>query len=130
MKKYLKTPEEVIKALKDGKEVKSDFSGYYKMIGGTVCHFFKNIWIINQGICSTENPYIEEAKPLKLEVGKFYKNRAGRKHICCFIEKDQDDVYAIKFVDLESGDIIITEPTGRYLTTKETEDDIIGEWED
>ncbi len=130
-KKYLKTPEEVIKALKDGKEVKSDFSGYYKMIEGTLCHFFKkNIWMINQCICSTENPYIEEAKPLNWEVGKFYKNRAGRKHICCFILKDKEGVYAVKFVDLESGDFVITDTTGRFLEKAETELDIIGEWEE
>ena len=117
--------------MKDGKEVKSDFSGSYKMIEGRICYFFKKkIWVISQCICSTENPYIEEPKSLNWEVGKFYKNRAGRKHICCFILKDKEGVYAVKFVDLESGDIVLTDQTGRYLEKKETELDIVGKWEE
>lgn len=130
-KKYLKTPEEVIKALKEGKEVKSDFSGYYKMIEGTFCHFFKkNIWTINQCICSTENPYIEEAEPLKFEIGNFYKNRGGNKVLLAY--KGKNSSYPLCFVDQKTGDIYKLTEKGKELLDEDYVSvlDIIGEWEE
>lgn len=79
MKKYLTTPEEVIKALKEGKEVKSGVSCCYKMIDGVICVSGRNGWCIGTHINDAEEPYIEEAEPLKIEVGKFYKTKGNKK---------------------------------------------------
>lgn len=79
MKKYLDTPEEVIKALKEGKEVKAGGSYRYKMIDGVVCSLFDKGWVIGSAIDDDEEPYIEEAEPLKIEVGKFYRTKGDKK---------------------------------------------------
>ena len=79
MKKYLITPEEVIKALKEGKEVKTDGSYRYKMIDGVICSLFDKGWVIGSAIDDDEEPYIEEVEPLQIEVGKFYKTKGDKK---------------------------------------------------
>ena len=79
MKKYLNTPEEVVKALKDGKEVGSESNCCYKMIDGVICVFCRNGWVVGVHIDDAENPYIEEAESLKIEVGKFYRTKGNKK---------------------------------------------------
>lgn len=79
MKKYLKTPEEVIKALKEGKGVRSETGCCYKMIDGVICVSGRSGWCIGTHINDVENPYIEEIKPLKIEVGKFYRTKGDKK---------------------------------------------------
>ena len=79
MKKYLNTPEEVIKALKEGKEVKSNFDYCYKMIDGVICVFCGGGWVFGTHIDNEEKPYIEEVEPLKIEVGKFYRTKGNKK---------------------------------------------------
>ena len=78
MKKYLNTPEEVIRALKEGKEVETD-GYYYKMIDGVICHFDDEGWSVGMNINDAENPYIEEADSFKIEVGKFYRTKGNKK---------------------------------------------------
>lgn len=78
MKKFLKTPEEVIKALKEGKKVRSD-DYYFKMIDGLICFFGNGGWTVGMNINEEEDPYIEEAEPLKIEVGKFYRTKDNKK---------------------------------------------------
>nr|DAJ72174.1 MAG TPA: hypothetical protein [Caudoviricetes sp.] len=81
-KRYLKTPEEVVQALKEGKTVETDIM-YYVLKDGLLNCYVKNktgsLWSVNPAIYDTERPYVEEPKQLKLEVGKFYKTRDGRK---------------------------------------------------
>ena len=83
MKKvYLETPEAVIKALKEGKTVETDMK-YYVLKDGLLNCYAKNKtgswWSINSAIYDTDKPYILEEEPIKIEVGKFYKTRDGRK---------------------------------------------------
>lgn len=81
MKRYLKSPEEVVQALKDGKVVESE--GYsYKLVNGVICSFYKQgyyKWNVGGAIFQSDEPYIDEPESLKLEVGKFYKTRDGKK---------------------------------------------------
>lgn len=81
MKRYLKSPEEVVQALKDGKVVESE--GYsYKLVNGVICSFYKQgyyKWNVGGAIFQSDEPYIDEPESLKLEVGKFYKTRNGKK---------------------------------------------------
>lgn len=79
MKKFLNTPEEVIKVLKEGKEVKTDNTHLYKMIDGVICYFYDGEWVIGSNIDKYEELYIEEAEPLKIEVGKFYRTKGDKK---------------------------------------------------
>lgn len=80
MKKYLNTPEEVIKALKEGKEVKDDGGCFYKLVDGFIVSAdeFAN-WTINQNLDLYDRVYIEEVEPLKIEVGKFYRTKGNKK---------------------------------------------------
>ena len=80
MKKvYLETPEAVIKALKDGKEVRDKYGSICKLVDGIIISKLNNFFEIGKPIRSVNKPYILEEEPLKIEVGKFYKTRDGRK---------------------------------------------------
>lgn len=79
-KRYLKTPEEVTAALKEGKVVLDRTGNKYKSINGfIVVSYISGGWGVDPFIGNHEGLYVEEPKPLKLEVGKFYKTREGRK---------------------------------------------------
>lgn len=81
MKKYLKTPEEVIKALKEGKEVMNT-CWTYKLVDGFILYTGvedNTKWAICSTIGCGEKLYIEEAEPLKIEVGKFYRTKGNKK---------------------------------------------------
>ena len=122
MKKYLKTPKEVINALYEGKEIRSgDY--IYKMIDGLICYFKKGGWAVGVYINDIEKPYIEEAEPLKFEVGKFYKMRNGKKAMAGFIGNK-----SILFVSQEDGDTVWLNKNGKS-DLGEYPWDIIGEGE-
>jgi hypothetical protein len=129
MEKYLKTPEEVIKALKEGKEIKTD--GYhYKMIDGVICHFCDGGWVVGSSIDEDECPYIEEVEPLEFKVGKFYKSRKGEKWLCGFIGSEEL-CYPIKLVSQINGNEMLVTFEGRYNRTSNiSQNDIVGEWEE
>lgn len=121
---YLNTIEEVIKALKEGKVVKSKFGNKYKFLEGLiVC----NNKFINTSIdCSDSNTlYIEEEEPLKIEVGKFYKNKAGNIVRCFKVEQ----IYCHFTID--NYGTYITDKNGKSMQYPNDEFlDIIGPWED
>ena len=81
MKRYLKTPEEVMQALKEGKTVKNEYGYTYELIKDAfiVQTFKEKIRSINTTIFFDEDYYIDEPEQLKLEVGKFYKTRERKK---------------------------------------------------
>lgn len=75
MKRYLKTIEEVIQALKDGKTVE-DKDYKYRLVSGIICSVDKeeeqkgcSNWAIGETIFKWANPYVMEPEVLKLEVG-------------------------------------------------------------
>lgn len=82
MKRYLKTEEEVTQALREGKTVQTN-EMEYDIINNLIVGFDKIVReiSINPAIRLSENPYVNEYEQLKLEVGKFYKTRDGRKVI-------------------------------------------------
>ena len=80
MKKvYLETPEAVIKALKAGKEVRDENNYIFKIVDGFIVATHDDYFYIGYTIYGIDKPYILEEEPLKIEVGKFYKTRDGRK---------------------------------------------------
>lgn len=84
MKRYLKSAEEVIDALVAGKVV-CDEDSQWKLYKGFIVrkdNGFDDTWIANDHISSNfTGLYVDEPKPLKIEVGKFYKTRNGEKVI-------------------------------------------------
>lgn len=127
MKKYLKTPEEVIDALHEGKTVFSGIREEYKLYKGLVIGKFKyGGYIINTNIPDLYQPYIKGLKRSKIKVGKFYKRRDGKKARCYYINGRS----AYFTVDEELS-VFSTYLAGNVFTNKEPcEYDIIGPWEE
>lgn len=127
MKRYLETPEEVIDALQEGKTVFAKSGERYKLYKGLVVGKLKKSALINSYICETDEPYIEEPESLKIEVGKFYKTRAGEKARCYLTGEHKayftiDGSYGYISVYLETG--------GSWKDGEKSDYDIIGPWED
>ena len=85
MKRYLKTPEEVMQALKEGKPVETNMK-YYVLKDGLLNCYSKNKtgswWTVNSAIYDSDKPYILEEEPFKIEVGKWYETRDHQKARC------------------------------------------------
>lgn len=130
-RRYLKTPEEVTKALKEGKVVETKINKY-KLIDGIICGFHKQDeqWMLGHSIFEYENAYIEEPEPFKLEVGKFYKTRRGDKVVCLC---HRGDYYIHRLNSYIVGYWV--DKTGRMLFNgvperTETDSDVVALWED
>ena len=130
MKKvYLETPEEVIKALKDGKEVKNEdeYNKYnYKLVDGFIVNTVGNNFIIGDDISNIDNqPYILEEEPFKIEVGKWYETRDHQKVRSFKINP------GLCFFTLDNVGNFNTLINGNYyINGKISNLDIIGPWEE
>ena len=128
MKKvYLETPEVVIKALKEGKEVFLDEGGAGKvvLIDGFCVKQWYDQFNINYTINLRDKPYTLEEEPLKIEVGKWYETRDHQKARCYYSGK------ATAFFSIDND----STPIGVYLNGRLYEDresslDIIGTWKE
>lgn len=137
MKKYLKTMEQVIQALKDGKTVE-DRDYKYKLISGMICSIDKQEekrgslkWAVGDCVDVWAKPYITEPEIFKLEVGKFYKTRRGEKVIC--LCHKCNEYYIHKLNSYVVGYWV--DKTGRMLFNgkperTETDSDVVGLWEE
>lgn len=122
-KTYLKTPEAVIKALKEGKEVKDDNGYSYKLVEGFIVNTNGDNFFVGDVISSFCHPHILEEEPFKIEVGKWYETRNHRKARCYLI----NDPYCFFTIDNYSS--FGTDKEGHY--TEESHSlDIIGPWRD
>lgn len=127
MKKvYLKTPEAVIKALKEGKEIRDENDYLYKIIDGFIVserEGVKGNFLIGDWIRAGYHPYILEEEPFEIKVGKWYETRDHQKARC----------YKIN----DNGCCFTIDDCGSFVTNKkgclgkEAQSlDIIGYWED
>lgn len=64
MKRYLKTPEAVIKALKEGKDVRDKYGSICKLVDGIIISKLNDFFEIGKPIRSVNKPYILEEEPL------------------------------------------------------------------
>lgn len=133
-KKYLKTPEEVIQALQDKKEVFDFLDNNYKLVNGIIIYRTqKGDWGINAHIGCTDKLYVDEPESLKLEVGKFYKTRRGNKVIVVYIN-DEADAGNWPVLVTVVGKVSCTysvSKTGSYNSSScDTAWDIVAPWED
>ena len=126
MKKvYLETPEAVIKALKDGKEVRDKYGSICKLVDGIIISKLNDFFEIGKPIRSVNKPYIFKEEPLKIEVGKWYETRDNQKARCYYLGK------ATAFFSIDND----STPFGVYLNGRLYEDresslDIIGPWKE
>lgn len=128
MKRYLKTPEEVIDALQDGKVV-IDGEGYnYKLYKGIILWKYMNKWAVTPTIGYLYGMYVDEPEPLKLEVGKFYKTRDGRK--AWVVSRQQDEHYPYIIAVLGKVDAYAVTKDGRFYDDKPYADDLVAPWEE
>lgn len=135
MKRYLNSVEEVLKALKEGKDVidKTDGS-IYRLVDGILCHNYNDRTSINAGLMLyfgkiVSDFYTEEPEPLKFEVNRAYKTRNGRKVFLFSIDKEMDGA-ELHFIG-ESSYFLAdfwADKNGIYKDNNNL--DIIGYWEE
>lgn len=123
MKKYLETPEAVIKALKAGKVIKDEDGYSYKLVDGFIVAADKNDFIVGDSIFSVNTPYTLEKEPLKIEVGKWYETRDHQKARCYC----KGETYAAFSIDNACATIVVY-LNGRLYEDSESSCDIIGTW--
>ena len=129
MKKvYLETPEAVINALKEGKVIKDDNGYSYKLVDGFIVSTYKNHFIVGDNIFNIDNhPYILEEEPLKIEVGKFYKTKNGRK--AWVVSRQQDEHYPYIIAILDEVDAYAVTKDGRFYDDRSCSFDLVGQWD-
>ena len=128
MKRYLKTPEEVIVALKEGKTVKcKDCGAKYTLENGFLVEKSKGTWTINPPLYGFPGYYTEEPDELELEVGKFYKTKNGRKAWVVSRQKDEHYPYIIAILD--EVDAYAVTKDGRFYDDRSYSFDLVGQWD-
>lgn len=125
-KRYLKTPEEVAKAIQTGKKVETD-NFEYKLAGKLLIATNKadKSWVVNAVVSMGDNPYIAEPEPLNLEVGKFYKTRDGAK--AWIIKKTKGSFPFLVAAEGEDTTYTVNEFGARYRKDISGQD-IMGPW--
>ncbi|WP_428057217.1 hypothetical protein [Candidatus Avelusimicrobium fimicolum] len=129
MKRYLKTPEEVIQALKEGKTIKSEHGYAYELKDNFIIQtLLGKIRSINTTIFFDEYYYINEPEPLKLEVGKFYKTRNGRK--AWIVEGTEDDTFPFRVAAQKESAVYTVTKEGKRFSEGMSGSDLVAPWED
>lgn len=125
MKKvYLETPEAVIKALKEGKTIKTDHWYAYELKDNFIIQkILGKIRSINTAIFFDEDYYIEESEPLKIEVGKWYETRDHRKARCYNFDNNS------YFFTIDNCTVFMTDTKGSSRRKQVSDLDIIGPWD-
>lgn len=133
MKRYLHTPEEIMQALKEGKIVKDEYGRAFALKNGFVIQIYAGeMQCINTTIyLDGYKYYIECPKPLKLEVGKFYKTRDGRKAIVLNVVKDDTRSCPVRVVVVDNTyEPYFVRKSGRLYKNEENAWDIVAPWEE
>ena len=130
MKKvYLETPEAVIKALKEGKEVRDKYGSICKLVDGIIISKLNDFFEIGKPIRSVNKPYILEEEPLKIEVGKFYKTRDGRKAWITEY-RDTEDVFPFLVAAQKELALYSVTKEGRLYSEGISGTDLVAPWEE
>lgn len=126
-KTYLKTPEAIIKALKEGKEVRDEDGYLYKFIDGLIVGAGDGgdgYYAVGDVISVENRPYILEEKTFEIKVGEWYETRNHQKARCYLIE---DPNY---FFTIDNSGFICTNKKGYCMEEKSHDLDIIGPWKE
>lgn len=132
---YLKgmSVEEIIRLLKEGKEIKYENTTVKtKMIEGVICDFEEDgeCFTIGSSFVSLDidKAYIEEEEKFEITETGLYKTRDGRKAFVYRIDKN--DFFSVNYV-IENA--ICTSATKHGLNisnNKESDFDIVAKWEE
>lgn len=126
MKEYIKdlTVETVISRLKQG-EVLTDGRRHVECIDGMIVLKCEKDWVINYSISKEfDELYFDRPAPeLKLEIGKFYKTRDGKKAYVFAVNSEGKYNVAI-----EGEGAYSVFAGGYYSEEEETDGDLIGLW--
>lgn len=129
-KRYLKTPEEVIDALQDGKVLTDGASRWMFYKGYIVRKDEDGYWLVSDSVGSDYDIYIDEPEPFKLEVGKFYKTRDGRKSWITSVRNDKLNYYPFCCMVLGGNEVYHVDKQGFALCTETSELDLVAPWEE
>ena len=137
MKKvYLKDlkPDEVIRRLKAGEVIKHTRGNYEKkLIDGFICTIFNsgrfviNDYLTNDYLTNNESACFEEPEEFKLEVGKCYRTRDGRK---AFVSSYNSSTKYFRGAVIDFLNLAVWTEKGLYLCATESGLDLISEWSD
>ena len=138
MIKYIDDLREVYKLLKQGLAVYCKTTDYrFEMCGeGDEIYVFdenNQIILIGCYLTRTERYYIDVQEPVKLESGKFYKTRDGRKVICYYIQHfncNRDNFWMMELHKCVNPKRYAVYSGGNQFDTKESTDDIVDYWKD
>lgn len=134
-KRYLKTPEEIIDALQAGKTLHNKYSKWV-LYNGFIMRKDKNSdnWAINDSLCSRLDDvvyYSKDPKPLKLEVGKFYRTRGGKKVIVLYVDKNDTTGFPVFIAAVGDPDYsYYARGTGEYSNCANSAWDLVAPWEE
>lgn len=133
-KRYLKTPEEMIDALQAGKTLHNKYSQWVLYNGFIMRKDKKSSnWSVNDSLCSRfdDEIYIEEPKPLKLKVGKFYRTREGLKVIVLNIDKNSTNGFPVRVAVVDGQYTLYhVKETGERTNCANSIWDIVAPWEE
>lgn len=131
MKIYLNTIEEIAEALQNEKVIfVNNDDNQFKLVNGIVFGFNGEI-TINPSIPFESNRiYTYGSEQLKLEVGKFYKTRDGRK---AWITERDDNYGAFPFkvaAQQQPGFYYVAKDGKRYSDRLDDATDLVAPWEE
>lgn len=133
MKRKIKDFKDFLECIKAGKKVIENDKYFYYFENGCICYKDKDGFGWYNTAVDTEDlerMYVEEQETLKIEVGKFYKTRDGKKAYC-FYKEAADRTYPNQFViDGKSGYETCTDDGLLFKYEENHRDDIIGYWEE
>lgn len=133
MKRYLHTPEEIMQALKEGKIVKDEYGHAFALKNGFIIQMYAGeMQSVNTTVyLDGYKYYIECPKPLKLEVGKFYKTRRGDKAIILDINEQDTTGFPVRVAAIGGTEYpYFVMDTGRYSKSRLTKCDLVAPWEE
>ena len=134
VKYYLHSLTELYENLKFQQKVYISENCYYKLENGIILYYRAGrLEGMNMTICNIDGLYTIREAPIKLEVGKFYVNREGKKVVCYykFVHKERGVLYSFMEVGkCENPTRYNVQQSGRffYAVNKECSRDIIDYW--
>lgn len=86
-------------------------------------------WVVNDCLCSSQTDiYVEESESLKLEVGKFYKTRDGKK--AWVISQAQGLRYPYNVAVFGNTGIYNVLENGCFCEDKTSPEDLVAHWKE
>lgn len=131
MKRKIKNFSDFLECIKAGKKVTDDTNRFYFLQNGYICskdeddYGWHNTSIDTDELSRME---VEEEEQFKIEVGKFYRTRGGKKAYCIY--REEGNLYPNRCAIDGYSDCTTYTDGGLVLRECENNDDIVGYWEE